>query len=89
MSNIRYKSDILYIYIYIYWKGYVDSVLRLEPHSIDIYFYQKLGHSITLTQGLFMVITIYLVQAYKIIYEIKVYYRFNVSTRVRKSVKLN
>ena len=42
MSNIRYKSFI----IYIYWKVYVDLALRSDLYSIDIYFCQKLGHSI-------------------------------------------
>ena len=39
--------------------------------------------------GLFMVITMNLVQVYKMIYGLNLYYEFNVSIRVRKSVKLN
>ena len=36
-----------------------------------------------------MVITMNLVQVYKMIYGLNLYYEFNVSIRVRKSVKLN
>ena len=38
--------------------------------------------------GLFMVITMNLVQVYKMIYGLNLYYEFNVSIRVRKIAKL-